>query len=289
MTRAAANTGVGPTVAVAVEQAFPQQRRIIDDGLAYQVLPFPMRALAWLARPAFVRDWMVRTIEKLAPGIWGGLLCRKRYIDEKLIGSLAQIDAVVNLGAGFDTRAYRLRALADTPVWEVDLPENIEAKRVRLRTVFGAVPPHVTLVPVDLEHEELGAVLAAHGYTANMRTFFIWEAVTQYLTEAGIRATFDFLAKAASGSRLAFTYVRKDFLEGHARYGQEILYTKYVIKDKLWLFGMEPERVADFVGTYGWHVSEHLGYEELAERYVKPTGRNLASTPIERMVYAEKW
>jgi len=35
-------------------------------------------------------------------------------------------------------------------------------------------------------------------------------------------------------------------------------------------------------------VLEHLGYEELAERYVKPTGRKLVSTPLERMVYAEK-
>ena len=33
---------------------------------------------------------------------------------------------------------------------------------------------------------------------------------------------------------------------------------------------------------------EHLGYEELAERYVKATGRELTSKPIERMVYAEK-
>jgi hypothetical protein len=33
---------------------------------------------------------------------------------------------------------------------------------------------------------------------------------------------------------------------------------------------------------------EHLGYEELAERYVRMTGRALASTPIERMVYAVK-
>ena len=44
----------------------------------------------------------------------------------------------------------------------------------------------------------------------------------------------------------------------------------------------------DFLGGYGWRVVEHLGYEELAERYVKTTGRELASTPIERMVYAEK-
>lgn len=42
----------------------------------------------------------------------------------------------------------------------------------------------------------------------------MWEAVTQYLTEQGVRATFDRLAKAARGSRLAFTYVRKGFLTG---------------------------------------------------------------------------
>jgi hypothetical protein len=35
-------------------------------------------------------------------------------------------------------------------------------------------------------------------------------------------------------------------------------------------------------------VVEHLGYEELHERYLKPTGRQLAVMPIERMVYAEK-
>ena len=68
--------------------------------------------------------------------------------------------------------------------------------------------------------QELGAVLAAHGYPASRRTFFIWEAVTQYLSEDGIRATFNFLAQAAPGSRLAFTYIRKDFIDGQARVGQ---------------------------------------------------------------------
>jgi hypothetical protein len=33
---------------------------------------------------------------------------------------------------------------------------------------------------------------------------------------------------------------------------------------------------------------ERSGYEELTERYVKPTGRKLVSMPLERMVYAEK-
>ena len=34
-----------------------------------------------------------------------------------------------------------------------------------------------------------------------------------------MRATFDWLAKAAPGSRLAFTYVRKSFLDGKTFYG----------------------------------------------------------------------
>jgi methyltransferase (TIGR00027 family) len=288
MTQAAAKTGSGPTVTVAIEQHFPEGQRIIEDKLAYSILPFSMRAIVSLTRPAFVRDWMVGASEKSAPGIWGGLLCRKRYIDEKLIETAGQIEAVVNLGAGFDTRAYRLPALADIPVWEVDQPENIQPKQAQLRKLFGEVPSHVKLVPIDFDHETLDTVLATHGYPADQQTFFIWEAVTQYLTEAGVRKTFDFLARAARGSRLAFTYVRQDFIDGKVRYGQETIYQQYILKDKSWLFGIHPDEMTSFLEPYGWRVIEHLGYEELSERYVKPTGRELVATPIERMVYAEK-
>ncbi|MBW7885330.1 MAG: SAM-dependent methyltransferase [Caldilineaceae bacterium] len=288
MARAAASTGAGPTVTVAIDQHFSADRRIIEDKLAYSILPFSMRAVVWLTRPAFVRDWMIRASENSAPGIWSAMLCRKRYIDEQLGGAAGEVDAVVNLGAGFDTRAYRLPALADLPVWEVDQPENIRVKRARLQTLFGKIPAHVTLVPIDFDREQLAAVLAAHGYSLDNRTFFILEAVTQYLNKTGIRSTFDFLARAARGSRLIFTYVRKDFVEGQVMYGQEALYKQYVSKDKIWLFGIDPRAVADFLAPHGWQVTEHLGYEELAERYVKPTGRQLATTPIEQIVYAEK-
>ena len=114
------------------------------------------------------------------------------------------------------------------------------------------------------------------------------EGATQYFTEAGIRGTFGFLAEAVAGSRLAFTYVPKDFIDGKVFYGQEYLYRRMLLKGKSWFFGMDPENVADFLGDYGWRVLEHLNYEELAERYVKPTGRELLSMAIEWMVYAEK-
>lgn len=156
------------------------------------------------------------------------MMCRKRYIDEKLIESLNQIDAVVNLGAEFDTRAYWLPALADTPVWELDQSETIKQKQTQLRKVFGTTPWHVKLVAIDFDREDLASVLESQGYSTDKRTFFIWEAVTQYLTEKGLRTTFDFLSKAARGSRLIFTYVRKDFLEGRAMHNWEKGFKKYV-------------------------------------------------------------
>ena len=274
-------------VLVAIEQYFPEGARIITDNLASRILPLAFRTeVRMIGR---FKDWVIRKSEQKVPGLWGGIMGRKRYIDDKVAeGADGLVEVVVNLGAGFDTRAFRLQALADVPVWEVDQPRNIDAKRSRLEKLFQEVPPHVTLVPIDFDHEDLAAVLASHGYASDKKTFFIWEGVTQYLTESGIRATFDFLAKAPAGSRLVFTYTPKDFIDGEVFYGLEFLHEKMLLKDKIWFFGLDPESVNDFLGEYGWHVLEHLGYEELDKRYVKPTGRELQSMAIERIVYAEK-
>jgi methyltransferase (TIGR00027 family) len=214
-------------------------------------------------------------------------LCRKRYIDEKLLDVGSRMEAIVNLGAGFDTRTYRLAAISHLPVWEVDQQENIQVKEKRLNETFGKVPSNVKLVAIDFDHENVGAVLASHGYTATKRTCFVWEAVTQYLTEDGVRKTFDFLANAPIDSCLAFTYVRKDFLDGKTLYGWGSGYKRFVAT-KVWMFGMEPESVPNFLAEYGWGLIEDVGYEELAARYIIPQHRNLVSTPVERMVYANK-
>ncbi|WP_269851828.1 hypothetical protein [Methanosarcina horonobensis] len=55
MTKEAAKTGIGPTVLVAIEQHFPENQRIIEDDLAFRILPFSMRAFVWLMRFNSVR------------------------------------------------------------------------------------------------------------------------------------------------------------------------------------------------------------------------------------------
>jgi methyltransferase (TIGR00027 family) len=287
MAKAAANTGIMPTVLVAIEQCFPKSQRIIDDPLAARMLPLGARMFVRLLRLPWMRDWLIGLSEKNDPGIWGSLLFRKRYIDEKVEASRSEIEAVVSLGAGFDTRPFRLPTLANVPMWEIDQRENIEAKAKRLRKALGAIPANVKLVTVDFDRDDLDTILASRGYSVRNRPFFVWEAVTQYLTEQGVRATFDWLAKAAPGSRLVFTYVRRSFLTGETLYGWESGYKRFVAT-KVWLFGMEPQDCGAFLREYGWRVVEDLGYDELGGRYIRLTGRSLTSTPVERMVYAEK-
>jgi methyltransferase (TIGR00027 family) len=291
MTSKAAETGPGAMGLVALEQLnFPEEKRVIIDKLAFKILPRGQRAVIWLKSKLLTGTYMVNWMEREFPGLWGSILCRKRYIDEKIseVVNGAQGDAVINLGAGFDTRAFRLPVLSGFPVWELDQPENIVTKWSRLNRIFSDVPPHVKLVPIDFNREELDEVLSSAGYSNHDRTFFIWEGVSQYLTESGVRKTFDFLSRAAAGSRLVFTYVRRDFIEGKSFYGLESLYQRMVRKNRTWLFGINPDGVSDFLNEYGWRVLEHLGYDDLVKRYVEPTGRELTSMPIERIVYAEK-
>ena len=287
MSKKAAATAPSVAAIIAIEQYFPRDERLLDDDLSGRILPFGMKVFVWLLRFAWLRNWMIRMTEKVFPGVWAIFPVRKRYIDAK-VAEATHLDALVNLGAGLDTLAFRLPALAERPVFEVDQPGNIALKRSKLNQALGEIPDQLHLVSVDFDAQELGSALASHGYSNNMKTFFVLEAVTQYLTTAGIQTTFDFLAKAQSGSRLIFTYVRKDFVEGNAFYDNEDLYKTLVLKDKVWLFGLDPEEVADFLDGHGWKVLEHLGYDDLADAYVKPTGRQLESLALERIVYAEK-
>jgi O-methyltransferase involved in polyketide biosynthesis len=75
------------------------------------------------------------------------------------------------------------------------------------------------LVPLDFERDDVLTTLGGYGYRSDYRTFFVWEGVTQYLIADAVHATLETLRPAASGSRLVFTYFRRDFLDGVNFYG----------------------------------------------------------------------
>jgi methyltransferase (TIGR00027 family) len=222
------------------------------------------------------------------PGSWALITCRKRYIDDKLNEALGNVDAVVILGAGMDTRGYRLARRSDVPVFEVDLPLNIDRKKAAVQRALGTPPSSVHLVPVDFERDDLATELAKNGHRAEHRTFFVLEGVTQYLTEDAVRTTFDFLAGAAPGSRVVFTYVRKDFIDGVNMYDAAILYKRFRQRQQVWKFGLRPEDVEGFVAEYGWQLVAQAGPDYYSRNYIQPTGRELKASDLEWSAYCTK-
>lgn len=283
------DTAIGPMVIAAVEQYEPAASRIDDDPLAALMVARAVRAAVATCRVPAVRRAMISASERSVPGAWGSLLCRKRYADDQVGDAVRDgIKQVVQLGAGFDTRSVRLVAPRGGTAYEVDLPGNVAAKRKRLIAAFGRVPDRVQLVPIDFERDDVLKSLAGAGFDARAPAMFVWEAVTQYLTLAAVRSTLQSLAGAARNSRLIFTYVLKDLINGTDLHGADQLYQRFVIKNPIWHFGLDQAEVGALLGPYGWAVVEDVGAAEYTERYLRPAGRKLTVMEIERFVRATK-
>jgi methyltransferase (TIGR00027 family) len=284
----AAQTAFGPMVQAAIEQYEAPERRLVFDDLALSFRPASQRALVRAMRWPLLRRLTIAAGERTVPGSWSLITGRKRYIDDKLDDALGSVDSVVVLGAGMDTKAYRLARRSDIPVFEVDLPVNIERKKAAVERAIGSVPASVHLVPLDFERDDLIGALSEHGYRPNGRTFFIWEGVTQYLTVDAVRATLAALQPADAGSRLVFTYVRRDFIAGVNMYDAAILYKRFRQRQQVWRFGLDPDEVSEFIAEYGWRLVEQAGPDHFLRNYIEPTGRKLAASQLEWSAYMEK-
>ena len=273
---------------VAIEQYEPPDRRLVNDDLALAILPAGQRAMVRAMRWPVLRRLTISAGERTVPGSWMIIAGRKRYIDDKLNAALGNIDSVVDLGAGMDTRAYRLARRSDIPIFEVDLPVNIERKNAAMQRAIGALPASVHLVPLDFERDDLIGALTGRGYRIDGRTFFIWEGVTQYLTEDAVWATLGALQPAVPGSRLVFTYVRRDFIDGKNMYGAAMLYRRFRKRRQVWRFGLDPDEVSAFIAEYGWRLVEQAGPDYYLRNYIEPTGRHLSASQVEWTAYAEK-
>ncbi|AKC39557.1 S-adenosyl-L-methionine-dependent methyltransferase [Mycolicibacterium phlei] len=284
----AAQTAYGPMAIAAIEQHEPPGSRIVDDDLAARILPTGLRWFVRATTWTTLRNLLITLAERSGQGAWSIFVCRKRYIDDQLASWAGIAEAVVNLGAGMDSRGCRLSRTSSIPVFEVDQPVNIVAKRRAIQQAVGVLPPSVHLVAVHFQHDNLSDALLRAGHDRASRTFFIWEGVTQYLSEPAVRATLDYLSTAATGSRLAFTYVQRDFMDGSNLYGNTMLYKRFRMRSQVWMFGLSPGAVAPLLAEYGWRVLEDVSGPEFQTRYLAPAGRRLSTTELERTVLAEK-
>lgn len=184
-------------------------------------------------------------------------------IDDALRARVA--GQLVILGAGLDTRAWRLSELARTDVWEVDHPASQEDKRARLTqrgpeenphpdTELRAIARSVRFTPVDFAVADLGAALDAAGHDPTAPTTWLWEGVVPYLTREQVRATVAALAtRSASGSTLIVNYQAPSAKAAAGRLLTRLL-SSSLTSGEPWLSLWRPEQMAALLAEHDLRV-----------------------------------
>ena len=200
----------------ASEHAKAPASRAFADPLAAALLPasFDSPARLFALRPAAAL--LNGYIDRRWPGARTSGIARTKLIDDWIEEAADGIDQVVLLGAGFDTRAWRLDALASATIFEVDHPNTAAVKQERLRSAAADLRK-VTFVKVDFEIDDFDQLLRAAGFDATRPAIVVWEGVSQYLTGEAVCGVMRWAGRLAPGSRFIFTYVHEGVLNGCGR------------------------------------------------------------------------
>jgi methyltransferase (TIGR00027 family) len=182
-------------------------------------VPFDEPLAAWLAGD----DWLQRirqvkqASDQYAKGLISDVSLRCMALDEAVLKACqgpARIKQVVLLGAGMDTRAYRL-ALADVAWFEVDLAAISDLKQSLLEQVPASLRPHRNPCTGALEHLKLDIsvsvdallpALQTRGFDATAPVLYVMEGLLYYLSKQENQALFQQLS-APAGSLALLTCI----------------------------------------------------------------------------------
>lgn len=192
---------------------------------------------------------------------------------------------VVVLGAGLDSRAWRMQVLADCALFEVDHPDTQAVKR---RQVAGLVQRAKTVgfAPVNFEHDDLAAALRVAGHRAAEATAWVCEGVVAYLApEVTARVLRQVSESSAPGSQLALSYVTPLRTgDGAASKALAALLVRQLGERAKGFIARE--RVHELLADAGMTVLEDTGWSEWIQRF--PDYKPLPNVFKERLVIARK-
>ncbi len=271
-------TALGNAAGRAIESCRDRHDRLFEDPYAFGLLPRSHRTMVRLLRVPLLGPALLAMRERQIPGVMGNLWCRTRFIDDAFRDAVADgFEQFVMLGAGLDTRAYRLVDGPDVVVFEVDHPSTQTWKHEQVERLDPDRLPQVRFVPVDFDRDELGAAMAAAGFDTGTRTLFIWEGVTQYLSGAAVDATLRYISNTVPpGSRLVFTYVERAIIDGSGdRSITDTLRSELERHGEPWRFGIDPDELDGYLEARRFELLEDVGADDYRTRYLEPLGREL--------------
>ena len=220
----------------------------------------------------FFRNKVRLKLRKEVPGTYEYMTARTRHFDDLFLKALEEnIPQLVLLGAGYDTRAIRYKdQIKDTRIFEVDAPTIQIQKKKIIDKKNIKTPRQLIQVSTNFNKESIEDLLPQAGYDPSQKTCFLWEGVTYYLTEEGIKRTLSFI-KESSGpdSIVAFDYFYKNAISGDTdSYGAKEIQMQVRKSGEPFLFGIDPDEVSPFLLESGFEILKHYSPEEFEKRYL---------------------
>jgi methyltransferase (TIGR00027 family) len=186
------------------------------------------------------------------------------YIMEAVAGGVADpVDCVINLGAGLDTRPYRLDLKPDFPWIEVDFPNIITFKAETLANDRPAC--RLERIACDLSQDAAREALLADLNRRGHNILVLTEGVIPYLTNEAVAALAKNLNEQSRINHWITDYFSPFFI-GLATRGAIV---KQLQKNAPFRFnpGPEPDDWPRFFASCGWQV-DHM-------RFIGEEGRKL--------------
>jgi len=218
---------------------------------------------------------------------------RTKHMDEILEAAGKNgIKQMVNLGAGYDSRAYRYhKAMPAVRFFEIELPWMVTEKKRRVKAILGEIPDYVAYVPIDFITQNIPDELAKAGYDPSLKTLFIWEGVTYYISAEAVEATLQFIRdQSAAGSSVVFDYMSLGAIHGNWKKYPDTRRLSFWVKyrGEPFVFGIPEGEEIQWVEERGLQVLSDLDREALEERYLTMSNGKLLgrSTSSFRIMYA---
>jgi methyltransferase (TIGR00027 family) len=202
-----------------------------------------------------------------------GMVPRTVLIDDAVRG--AGHRQLVIVGAGLDTRPWRLRELENAEVFSVDHPAS-QADCRRRADGLDLAARRVAFVPVDLGSGPLGRALSDAGHDRSVPTTWLWEGVVPYLRRHQVEATLSALSeRSATGSALVVQYQDRSLLARVGRRLSAFAARRARLDDPLadepWRSLWAPEAIAALLARHGFVVEEDEDFLTTATQIGSPT------------------
>lgn len=156
------------------------------------------------------------------------------------------------------------------------IPRHLGQNSHAYESLCRNCPATYGYVEIDFNRQNLAEVLDRNEFDRGQPTIFVWEGVTNYLSDEAVDAVLCYVGGCAPGTRVAFTYVHRDAIDGSARFADATRIISNVAElGERWSFGFVPEELPSYLRERGLRLDRDDDARQYRRAYFGKTADSM--------------